>query len=506
MRTISTSILLFLFLSVNASEPIKRSDLLSEGQSSLTFTENKGQVSDQNHNPRPDVLFYGEVNGMVFHIREDGVSYQLQKLFDGNILESEFENNRISQRRNDSILFYRIDIQWTGKNNSITIETGDAIDGYNNYYLPVCPQGVHEVKSYKWVLLRNVWNGIDMKWYERKGQLEYDFIIAPGADLTQIGWNILGCESIEDVDGILKLHTPLGLVTEDKPIGLQKNSQIVVEREIIGNYIKFNVVNYFESEQLIIDPIVRNWGTYYGGSLNDDGEHMAQDINHIYLSGTSHSYNLGAIATVGAHQTTRNASTCAFLTKFTKGGRRLWGTYYGGTEREEGHGCASDGTNAFLCGMTESSTFIGTTNGHQPNFGGGAQDGFLVKFDANGVRLWGTYYGNTGYDEAYACESDGSNVYLVGQTSSSIGIATNGAHDTIRNGSPAFLVKFNSNGVRLWGTYYGDGGVTTGFGVDVNGSYVYMAGQSGTQNGIATPGAHQTTYRGGFSWEDDGFL
>ncbi len=54
----------------------------------------------------------------------------------------------------------------------------------------------------------------------------------------------------------------------------------------------------------------------------------------------------------------------------------------------------------------------------------------------------------------YSCATDASgNVYLAGYTNSTTGIATTGAHQTTIGGSDdAFLVKFNSSGVRQWGT------------------------------------------------------
>ena len=76
----------------------------------------------------------------------------------------------------------------------------------------------------------------------------------------------------------------------------------------------------------------------------------------------------------------------------------------------------------------------------------GSYDAFLVKFNSSGVRQWGTYYGGTGYDEGASCATDMSgNVYLAGYTQSTTGIATTGAHQTTYGGSSdAFLVKFDA--------------------------------------------------------------
>jgi hypothetical protein len=95
---------------------------------------------------------------------------------------------------------------------------------------------------------------------------------------------------------------------------------------------------------------------------------------------------------------------------------------------------------------------------HQTSFAGFYWDAYLVKFNSGGTRLWGTYYGGGDYDygnSVAVSPSDGA-VYLAGYTASPTGIATSSAHQTsYADTFDAFLVKFNSGGTRLWGTYYG---------------------------------------------------
>jgi len=137
----------------------------------------------------------------------------------------------------------------------------------------------------------------------------------------------------------------------------------------------------------------------------------------------------------------------AFLVKFNSSGVRQWGTYYGGTVNDEESSCATDASgNVYLAGRTKSTTAIATTGAHQTTYGGGYYDAFLVKFNSSGVRQWGTYYGGTGTDEGRSCATDTSgNVYLAGYTQSTTGIATTGAHQTTYGGSSdAFLVKFDA--------------------------------------------------------------
>jgi hypothetical protein len=179
---------------------------------------------------------------------------------------------------------------------------------------------------------------------------------------------------------------------------------------------------------------------------------------------------------------------------------REWATYYGGagSEGEWQTTVTSDASgNVYLAGTTTSTSAI-SFNGHQNSFGGGTYDAFLVKFDANGNRLWATYYGGTGneYGEAIITDASG-NIYLTGRTTSSSGIASSGYLNTYAGSTDAFLVKFNSAGVRQWGTYYGGANGDDAGTICVDGSgNIYMSGSSASTTGIAS-GGFQNTIGGG---------
>lgn len=136
---------------------------------------------------------------------------------------------------------------------------------------------------------------------------------------------------------------------------------------------------------------------------------------------------------------------------------RIWGTYYGFTNGDNAISTVVDGSNnVYMAGYTFSTSNIATTGSHQQTFGG-LSDAFLVKFNSSGVRQWSTYYGGEDIDRTTACTADASgNIYLTGSTRSTSGISTAGSHQELSQGDQeAFLAKFNSSGVLQWGTYYG---------------------------------------------------
>ena len=193
--------------------------------------------------------------------------------------------------------------------------------------------------------------------------------------------------------------------------------------------------------------------------------------------------------------------------KFNTSGIRQWGTYYGGSDDDLVFSSVIDGSgNVFIVGSTDSNTgaVIATVGAHQSVYGGGTSDAYLVKFNSAGQRQWGTYYGGNGDDFGNDCTVDiTGTVCLVGSTDSNAGavIATPGAHQFVYGGgtSDSFLVKFNSSGLRQWGTYYGGNGLDVGncCSIDATGN-VYLGGITDSNTGtvIATAGAHQSVYGG----------
>jgi hypothetical protein len=238
------------------------------------------------------------------------------------------------------------------------------------------------------------------------------------------------------------------------------------------------------------------WSTYYGGLYGEQGNSIACSASgNIFITGYTYSANNivtpGAYQTVLDTFSAENA----FLSMFNSSGFLQWGTYFGGNLPDEGFAVVCDTAGNVYMGGSTSDTGLSTTSSFQPSIAGG-QDGYLAKFNDSGHIQWSTYYGGTSYDEITSLAMDASgNIYAGGSTQSTSGIATAGNYQTtLAAGGDGFVIKFNAAGQRLWGSYFGGNTAfdyINGVSCDGNGD-VFFTGYTASDTDIATAGSHQS--------------
>jgi len=378
---------------------------------SLSFTENKGQIINQFQQPRPDIDFrLSAGNGLSVFVGSGQIHYQWAKSVKGSGQERLIRTggpalgDALSAPEDiapATYQLYRMDVQLLGANPQPQVVKEQPQGYYERYYLPGMPQGA-KANSFGKVTYKDVYPDIDWVFYfNATGQLEYDFLVRPGGNPADIKIKYAGAEQLAlNSDGSLSAATPLGKISEQAPYSYDGQGRAVASRfRLEGDVVSFAVGHY--SGTLTIDPTVE-WATYFGGTSVEAGRGIAlDDYGHVYMAGTTGSS--GNIATTGAYQTTYGGSADlfggdAFLSKWDTAGNLLWATYYGGTgiDVAKGAGCDSSG-NIYMGGYTRSKTGVATTGSYQETKAGIASryDAFIVKFDSTGQRIWGTYYGGT---------------------------------------------------------------------------------------------------------------
>ncbi len=145
------------------------------------------------------------------------------------------------------------------------------------------------------------------------------------------------------------------------------------------------------------------------------------------------------IATTGAYQSVLNGFDDAFIAKFNTLGAVLWGTYFGGSQEEQGNGIACDpSNNIVVVGNTTSPDGIASAKAYQPIYGGGPQDAFVAFLNTSGAMTWSTYYGGEQPDYGQGvCFDAFNNIVITGGTFSTTGIAS-GIPAAIPDGGPQY--------------------------------------------------------------------
>jgi hypothetical protein len=303
-------------------------------------------------------------------------------------------------------------IDFVGANPQTKIEGLDPVAAYANYFVGNDPaEWRTHMAQYSRVRYKNLYPGIDLVYYGRKGsQLEYDLVVAPGADPGLIRLRVADGQEIHlDAAGNLPLESKDGRISLGRPMLYQDLDH--GKRAIGGDFVQvarnefaFKAETYDHTRPLIIDPTINLlYSTYAGGIHNDQAFGMTVDLQgNTYLTGWAASQDFPV--TGNAYQTTRMTIGSylydVIVMKFDPSGTLLYSTFLGGAQNDQGGPIVAnpDGS-VYVAGFTQSSNFPVTSNAFQQVWGGGL-DGFLTRISSDGSQLlYSTYLGGPG-DEA----------------------------------------------------------------------------------------------------------
>lgn len=387
---------------------------------------------------------------------------------------------------------------------------GQLLPGKANYFRGRDPAKWRTgIATYAKVEQKGVYPGIDLVYYGNQRELEYDFVVAPGADPSQIRLAYDGVEGMEvEADGGVALRTRLGTIRQHSPVVYQEIDGVIrklpAAHVITGpNEVGFQVKDYDASRPLIIDPTV-SYGTLLGGAYDDFGYAIAVDSSgSAYVCGLT--VSLDFPITPDAVQGGSSANDYdAFVTKLNPTGTALvYSTFLGGDDLGDSSAAAiavDSAGNAYVGGMTLSSTFPTTAGAFQPGTTDTCcQDTFFTKLNAAGSQLlYSTFVAGTDHEDLLGLAIDSSgNVYLTGWTDSLDFPSTAGAFQTTNNAGDAFVAKLNpsASGAAslVYSTFLGGSGLEEGLGIAVDSSgSAYVSGDTQSTNFPATQGAYRS--------------
>ncbi len=410
--------------------------------------------------------------------------------------------------------------------------------GVVNYFIGNDPKNWRTgIPTYGKVAYARIYPGVDLVFYGNQRQLEYDFVVAPGADPNRIAWRIEGARAGIDREGNLELSAPHGPASFKKPVLYQmdgdKKTPVEGSFAVAGNQIRFLIGSYDRSRALIIDPVL-SYATYLGGTGTDTigqttgpgnlqvgtSQGIAVDsAGSAYVTGTTFSvdfpvqnpYQSVPPTKLGGRPAGSVAS--AFVTKFSPDGSSLvYSTYLGGNGADRSYAIAVDSSgSAYVTGLTSSPDFPITSGAYQtvcapiPNNSGilSAKSNcndfdysvFVTKLNSTGTGIvYSTFlggYANWSYATAIAVDAAGR-AYVAGNetdicstsytfpscfpTTSDAVIAGTGPGG--RSPQYAFVAAFDSTGAHLlYSTLFGDLNFESGSG------WTYGTGVAVDRNG-----------------------
>lgn len=344
----------------------------------------------------------------------------------------------------------------------------DQLPGKVNYFMGNDPtKWRRDMRTFAKVRYPEVYPGIDVVYYGNQGRLEYDFIVAPGADAGAITLSFTGASIDIENCGDLAIRAEGGSMSMHRPYIYQEIDG--AKRTIAGGYtqradggIGFAVGPYDTARPLVIDPVLI-YSTYLGGSGIDDAANAiaVDQSGNVYVTGQTTSYDFPAR---NAEQSTSGGDYDAFVAKIDPSGSALvYSTYFGGSGDDRGAGIAVDASGqAYVVGKTTSINLPTTAGAYQTTYNGGGGDAFVAKFNASGSALvYSTYLGGSGYDVATSIAVDATgNAYVAGYNYLTGFPTTQGAYQTASKGPyDAFVTKLNASGSALvYSTYLGGTG------------------------------------------------
>lgn len=341
--------------------------------------------------------------------------------------------------------------------------------------------------NYGQVRYKNIYEGIDLIVYSKGNELEYDFVVAAGADPAVVQLRIDGADGLQlDRDGELVITAGNEQLRQHRPIiyqAIDNEKKIVTGRfRLSGQQVGFEVGQYDKCAPLVIDPAIV-YSTYFGGGNTETVGDIAIDAaGNVYITGRTTSTNFPVM---GAVQSVSGGGGDTFVIKLNSAGRRLFSTFLGGSGEESsfpplvGAIAVDSASNVFICGETTSRNFPVTGNAFQSTFGEPGNDGFATKLSTDGNALiFSTYIGGNGPDGTSAVGVDASdNLYVLGGTASTNFPTRNSFQPAMRGGGDSFVVKFTPTGSLIYSTLIGGRSGETSFGltVDVMGN-AYITG------------------------------
>ncbi|MGA1819485.1 MAG: putative Ig domain-containing protein [Thermoplasmatota archaeon] len=464
------------------------------------FMENIGQWD-------PSIRFVGETSFGHIGVGNDGVYFNIVN-DPGKRSEGPNDLSRPTddglgieeQKASGHVLKY----EFQGSNDLVPVGS-QRTDHKVSFFLGNDPsRWVTDVPCYREVLIPDLWQNIDLRYYFGEKGPKYDLILSPGADPGLIGVKVLGAQDIGISKSMVSIQSLEGPVLSDSELKVHYdgNEEGIISSGFsnLGNGgFGFELGRYDKSRTVVIDPLI--FSTFIGGSLTEYSNSVVSNSNgDIYVGG--HSFSTDFPTTPGAYSST-DPSSYGDLTVFCldpTGSQLKYSSYIGGGYADYFDEMTLDqNEDPIFVAHTLSTDFPVSTGVYQTS-NAGSMDLVIVRMkkDLSGI-LKATYLGGWSYENEGRIHLHDGEVYIACETSSTNYPTTSGAFDTTVSGYRDFAISRLSGDLSelrsstyLGGNSYEYLGDLT---VDPEGNPIII-GETYSTDYVATEGAYSTTMSG----------
>jgi len=467
------------------------------------FVENRGQFDSR-------VRFVLRKPGLTFWVTQEGATMDFHRTrLDRQLGQDTLDVSYRGERDG-----HVVRVQFEGATGAATAEGIGPMSGVSHRYGP--GYAVTGVRSFEGALVRNVVEGVDVRYYLDADSPRYDLIVKPGAKVSDLSLRYEGAQSIRVApNGSLVYRTSLGEVAEENLLAYQRRAgrlePVPAKFVVEGNRVRFQVANYDSSQELVIDPQVVVRGSYFGGSNVDQIRRVEVGQNDdVFVMGTTASTaDDGFPTTLGAYSREIQGISDVFVARFDTrpmtlpqahpAYRLLYSTYISTpddgpievTDLTQSGAMSAHRSGALAFGFTTTTDGLPVSGAgagvnkpaFAPNLNGGS-DAYLGVLSAEGKLYAATYYGGISDDLIFDLVlTDDSRIVAVGETRSPDLPVIAGGQDALAGKSDMMVGQFGFDLTSAaFSTYLGGEREDSARGVAVSGRKIAIAGSTSSSN------------------------
>ncbi len=303
--------------------------LASLSQGNIEFVENKGQWDSK-------VLYMGKVsNGSIF-IRSNG--FTVVQYHPGDFADL-YQSIHEGTPGSVNVRGHSYNVDFVGSSPSARSVPDKPLPTYSNYFV-----GNDQSKwgggcrVFQAISTQDIYPGVDIRFYTDNGNLKYDIIAKPGADISKIALKYEGVDKLQVKNKELVIGTSIGQLKESLPLSyqadLKERSELTSKYKVNGNIVRFDIKGYDPSKTLVIDPSMGFCS--FSGSTADNWGFTATYGPDGSMFGGGIVFGTGFPTSSGAFETNFQGDFDIGIIKLTPdGSNRVYATYIGGSGKEQ---------------------------------------------------------------------------------------------------------------------------------------------------------------------------